>query len=311
MNDKAIEIYCLYADLQDQMQSMDDEMRKLQSVTDSLEAVESLMQEVRTYGFTDYTVARMQKCEMLKDLTKLDLCIKYKSVEGLGQPEQTGLQRFFATVTAIIKKIIEFFQNLFNTASAKCRQVIKDRSLIKLDKPVRTYKKEDLQKAALAANVLKTYMDERVRTSFSNVTAPEGIDAHLTTICQKMNGVVMYAGKGIFNISRKALMLNPNMTLDMAGWTVNDGTNLASNYLNKAKSFTTIGTVLVAFINANRASKTSIGHNSEDMRFIWTTYNADTSMYATMAHLQAAIVKQVLAFYQCIDDSNVVDVKAA
>jgi hypothetical protein len=309
MNNKVIDICLQYNQIQEHLRTMDDKMLQLKEVSDALETVEALINDVREFGYNEIVVARMQRCEMMHELcSNLDLCIKHKSVESLANPEESGLKKFFSMVSVIVKKIIEFLQDLFNTASAKCRQIIKDRSLIVLNKPVATYKKDDFKKMILATSVMKNYMDENVSASRRSVKMSTDIESHLNDIANGTQSVIEYRGHGYFEFGSGKPKIETSMTLEDAGWTVNDGTNLASEFVNKCKSYTAIGSFINTLVNEYSFGKFEYDLNSRDRYIVRTAFNANTSMYSLMAKLQAESVRQILAFYNCIDDSNVINV---
>lgn len=309
MNNKVIDICLQYNQIQEHLRTMDDKMLQLKEVSDALETVEELMQDVRQFGYNEIVVARMQRCKMMHELcSNLDLCIKYKSVESLDKPEESGLKKFFSMVVTIVKKIVEFLQDLFNTTSSKCRQIIKDRSLIVLNKPVATYKKEDFKKLIIATSVMKNYMDENVRASIQTIKMSTAIESHLNDIANGTQSVIEYHGKGYFAFGSGKPKIENSMTLEDAGWTVNDGTNLASEFVNKCKSYTTIGSLINTFANEYAFKNFEYDLNYRDRQIVRTAFNANISMYSLMAKLQAESVRQILAFYNCIDDSNVVNV---
>jgi hypothetical protein len=311
MNEKAIEISLLYSQMQDQLMSLDAELAKCEEVTKAVQTVERLMDEVRQFGYNDTTVARLQRCDALKDVSKVGLCIKYKSIEGLEGTEQSGLKKFFETIGAVIQKIVEFLQNLFNTTSAKCRQIIKDRSLIKLDVECDTYVKDEFKKLGVCVNLVSTYVENRVHifnSASGAISAPRDIIAHLDVLTSKTEGILTYDKHNFTLGFGEKLPQTQKSTLENAGWSVNDGTNLASTYLNKAKNYSSLGLMFKRFFNYDSYMKISEGQTYENRQFVKAVFNADTAAYSVMAKLQSFAVRQILAFYKCIDASNVIAV---
>ena len=306
MNDKILEICALQSKMYDQMMKIDEAVLKATQMDEVVASVTQLVKDVQSFGYTDINVDRIKSCEVLKEFCNVDMCLKYKSVEALSTDTiKEAFKKFLKMIVDVVRKIIEFIQDLFNTTAAKCRQIIKDRSLIKFDKPVDVITKDDMHKVMISVEVCKNFLDQHVKITSEEINSHSQLPNVLAAVETGSKGIITYAkesGKFKLNAPDKV-----NSTLTDAGYNINDVTGVANSYLNKTKSYSEIGAFMTRCWSESLLSK--LNHYDKDYSWMRAAIRANASMYSTLAKTQSLIVGNIVAYWKCIDDSNVVVVK--
>ena len=120
MNDKILEICALQSKMYDQMMKIDEAVLKATQMDEVVASVTQLVKDVQSFGYTDINVDRIKSCEALKEFCNVDMCLKYKSVEALSTDTiKEAFKKFLKMIVDVVRKIIEFIQDLFNTTAAK------------------------------------------------------------------------------------------------------------------------------------------------------------------------------------------------
>lgn len=307
MNDKILEICTLRDHMIEQMAMIDEQLLRATKMDEVVASVNQLVKDVQKFGYTDAVVDKIKSCEALKEFCNVDMCLKYKSTEVLSMDTvKEAFKKFLKMIGDVIAKIMEFLQDLFNTTSAKCRQIIKDRSLIKFDKPVDVITKDDMHKVMISVEVCKNFLDAHVKVTSESVNSHSALPNVLSTVEIGSKGIIVYS-----KTSGK-ISLNPptkrTITLTDAGYDINDVTGIASSYLNKAKSYTAMGAFMKSCMAENLLSR--MNPYDDDYTWMKAAIRANASIYSVLAKTQSLIVSNIHSFWKCIDDSNVVVVAA-
>lgn len=307
MNDKILEICTLRDRMLKQMAMIDEQLLRVTKMDEVVDTVNQLVKDVQKFGYTDLNVERIKSCESLKEFCNVELCLKYKSTEALTMDAvKEAFKKFLKMIGDVIAKIVEFLQDLFNTTSAKCRQIIKDRSLIKFDKPVDVITKDDMHKVMISVEVCKNFLDAHVKVTSESVGSHSKLPQVLSAVETGSKGIIVYSkesGKISLNPPSKS-----TVTLTDAGYDVNDVTGIASSYLNKSNSYTAIGAFMKRYAAESLLSK--MDHYDDDFTWMKAAIRANASIYSVLAKTQSLIVSNIHSFWKCIDDSNVVVVAA-
>jgi hypothetical protein len=307
MNDKILEICALQSKMYDQMMKIDEAVLKATQMDEVVASVNQLVKDVQKFGYTDLNVERIKRCESLKEFCNVDLCLKYKSTEAFSMDTvKEAFKKFLKMISDVIAKVMEFLQDLFTMTSAKCRQIIKDRSLIKFDKPVDVITKDDMNKVMISVEVCKNFLDQHVKITSESVGSHSQLPQVLSAVETGSKGIIVYSkesGKVSLNPPSKS-----TVTLTDAGYDVNDVTGIASAYLNKSNSYTAIGAFMKSYTAESLLSK--MNPYDDDYTWMKAAIRANASIYSVLAKTQSLIVNNIHSFWKCIDDSDVVVVAA-
>ena len=298
MNDKILEICALQSKMYDQMMKIDEAVLEATQMNEVVASVTKLVKDVQSFGYTDINVDRIKSCEALKEFCNVELCLKYKSVESLGEAAKEAFKKFCRVVVAIVNKLIVFFQDVFNTTSSKCKQIISNRSNIDLNKAVNVINNSDLKKMLSVTKECQACIDKYITDNAESVDMI--YEDEVEKIAESSEGMIAY------DRSTGSISFTPperkSLTLDDAGFTINDITALASAFTEKSKSYNAFGHAIL-----------KLTHRVELMRIVEKDYVAlkhylqtVSTAYSMMAKAQTEVMRQLAAYWSCIKkDSDV------
>jgi len=306
MND-VIEISNLYNDMLLAYESLDQQVKQCHEITSAVKQVNELMIQVKQCGFTDQMSDAIKCNEALADITVLpiDKIVDLKATEALAETVKEGVKKFFAKIAKIIAAVIDFFGRLFNTTSSKCKTLLEKWDKINMDKEVPTFKKDKLTLIAAAVEMLSKYVKENINFTGSMIIGPDQLSQRLAALAGASKGILVASGSSSKITISEGSMQMENSTLGDAGWALNDGSKMARMYLDKSKNYTTLGSGIIKVCNGYLAGN-AVLNNPQHTNFILAAYGADTSAYVCCAKLQGCVVKQIVAFWKCLEDSNIV-----
>ena len=302
MNDKLVEICALHDQMYERMSALDDDLRKSAEIRHVTDSVEAIVKDVQNLGYTDAVVDKIKSCEALKEFCNVELCLKYKSVESLGEATVEAFKKFCSTVVAIVRKLVIFFQDVFNTTFIKCKQIINSREFIRFDKEANLLKKADLDKMMKFVGDCKDYLDKNATIDFKNISTSSHFEEGLEDLAKSSDGIIAYdktTGAVTFNPPKRE-----SLTLKDAGFNTNDLTSLASAFANRAKTYSSVGELMVRAYNGLILKR--VGSDNENYAAIKRLMHTSSTMYGVMAKAQGVLVQQILAYWSCMKkDSDV------
>lgn len=292
MNDKLVEICALHDQMYERMAALNDDLRKSEEICRITDSVAAIVKDVQNFGYTDAVVDKIKSCEALKEFCNVELCLKYKSVESLGEAAKEAFKKFCSAVVAIVNKLITFFQDVFNTTSSKCKQIISNRSNIDLNKAVNVINNPDLKKMLSVTKECQACIDKYITGNGESVDMI--YEDEVEKIAESSEGMIAY------NRSTGSISFTPperkSLTLDDAGFTVNDITALASAFTEKSKSYNAFGQAILRLthrVELMRVAEKDYVALKHDLQTISTAYSM-------MAKAQTEVMRQLTAYWSCI-----------
>ena len=307
MNDM-IEITSLYHDMVAAYEELDAGVKCVDEVVDAVQQVQHLLNEVTQYGWSEHTKAAISSSEGFAAITVLpvDKVVALESSEALSETIKEGIKKFFKKVAEIVAKIIEFFSKLFNTTNQKCKDLLEKWDKINMEKKVVTFKKEQLTHITAAVAMLDKYVKDNIQIGDGYILTPPQLAQRLAALAGASKGILTATGStskiriadGVMNMSED--------TLADAGWALADGSKIARMYLDRSKNYTSTGSAILKVANGFLASQTMPNFfNGCTYHDVFAAYGADTSAYTCCAKLQGCVVKQIVAFWKCLEETSV------
>lgn len=303
----------MYNDILTSAESLDVTYRETQAVSEALAAVHEIMIDLQTFGYNDITISKFKKNDILMNCDKAKLCLKYKSVEGLSAESiKEGFIKFFDKVAEFIKKAIIWVRNLFDKTAYKCKAVLKNRSAILMDKPVSAIiPRDNLGRIIAGTDAVGNAVKElKIEVSANSVKCKAVTGDYLKALAAHSNNII-----GVDTLDRicwgtdDLFKTMKDVTLEGAGYQINDPAVLCEAYLKREKTYTDAGAAFIADVG-NRA-KYNLGistfDDSRKATSLRMAINARVSLYKMLLDTQKEVSKCINQFYFCIDKA-VIDV---
>lgn len=301
------DICMLHAELMDAYVQLNDFERKVIDADNVVIHLTQAVESIKELGNTPQVRDFYKVDAILESLTHRDpnFLSVASACEGIGNAISEAFKKFVAYIKELLAKIAVFFQRLFNVVDKKAKEVMTAIRFLNFDKPVSLLKKEKIIKLGVTANNLNKHLMTHISISPMEVRFISGMKEVLNKFSMAHPGVLVPNGDGL-KLDDSATAFE-NMTLKEAQLEANDIRGICVSYLDRSKSIGPIKSGFVKmmgfFDTMNYAGVALASGQFNDIRLAIKT---DAFMYSLTGKIQSIIARNIMSFYKCIDDGEIV-----